>query len=313
MSARARFASLTAIALVVPLLVWLAPAAGAAVGDVELASPNGRDVWPGKKPSDLNVYNGQTAQDATATFRNKRGKVVRTMAVPPTCFFDACTLAESSDGHEVRWNGRNNRGRFVKPGRYTGRIRMINRNGQAHSVSLGNLWVNRLVTRTRENFVEVALRDPTLAALSTIGRCSSVTGPTPNRPWQLRLLSMNRCQSSAGTDDWAFRANRLELWQDDHASRVMSVRIGATGSPVHAGDMASIVVDSSAGRAARPVWRRVAVLDTAGTHLGKAFIPPRGSMNGPSYHLFIQARVVNGNRWRINQFKAIWTYRAFTR
>ncbi len=114
-------------------------------------------------------------------------------------------------------------------------------------MSLGNLWVNRLVTRTRENYVEVALRDPTLAALSTIGRCSSVTGPTPNRPWQLRLLSMNKCRSSAGTDDWAFRANQIELWEDDHASRVISVRIGATGSPVHAGDMASIVVDSSAG------------------------------------------------------------------
>ena len=313
MSARARFASLITLALVVPLLVLLAPSAGAAVGDVELASPNGRDVWPGKKPSDLNVYNGQTEHAATATFRNKRGKVVRTMAVPPTCFFDQCTLAESSDGYEVRWNGKNNAGRYVPPGRYTGVAHLVDANGQPHNVSLGNLWVNRLVTRTRENYVEVALNDPTLAALSTIGRCSSVTGPTPNKPWQLRLLSMNKCRSSAGTDDWAFRANRIELWEDDHASRVISVRIGATGSPVHAGDLASIVVDSSAGTAARPLWRRVVVLDTAGTHLGKPFVVPRGSMNGPRYHLFIQGRVVNGNRWRINQFKAIWTYRAFTR
>jgi len=124
---------------------------------------------------------------------------------------------------------------------------------------------------------------------------------------------MNRCRSSAGIDDWAFNAGRAELWEDDHVSRAISVRIGATGSPVHAGDMATIVVDSSAGTAAHPAWRRVTVLRNAGTHLGKVFTFPRGSMNGPRYHLFVQGLVVNGNRWRINLYKAIWTYRAFTR
>ncbi len=312
MHPRARFAFLITVALVAPLLVLLAPSANAAVGDVELASPNGRDVWPGKKPSDLNVYNSQTEHDATATFRNKRGTVVRTMSVPPTCFFDQCTLAESSDGHEVRWNGTNNRGRVVQPGRYTGRIRLIDRNGQVHNVSLGYLWVNRLVTRTAGGWQETYI-DHRFDSVSTIGRCSSVLGSTPGQPWQVRLLSMSRCRSSAGTDDWAFQAQQLSFFEDPRVDRIMSVRIGATGSPVHAGDVATIVVDSSAGTSPTPVWRRVAELGAAGTHIGSRFVPPRGSMNGPRYQLLIQGRVVNGNRWRINNYEAIWTYRAFRR
>ena len=36
-------------------------------------------------------------------------------------------------------------------------------------------------------------------------------------------------------------------------------------------------------------------------------------MNGPRHNLLIQGRVVNGNRWRVQLYKAIWTYRAFTR
>ncbi len=122
-SVRARFTSLITLALIAPLLVWLAPSASAAVGDVSLAAPNGRDVWPGQKPSALSVDNPATQQDAVVTFRNRRGTLVRTMSAPPTCFFDQCTLAQSSDGHTVRWNGGNNAGKFVRPGRYTGTAR----------------------------------------------------------------------------------------------------------------------------------------------------------------------------------------------
>jgi hypothetical protein len=309
-SARTRLAALIALAIITPLLIWAAPPASAAA-TVDLASPYGRDVWPGKKPSDLAVYDSGRG-DAVATFRNTNGTVVRTMSTPAMCFFDNCFDPESFSDHEVEWDGKNNSGVVVPAGRYTGNLRFVDENGQPQNVSLGNLWVNRLVTRTAGGWQETWI-DHSLDSLSTVGRCSAVLGSTPGQPWQVRLLSMNRCNSSAGTDDWAFRAQRLNFFEDDHVSRIISVRIGATGSPVHAGDVASIVVDSSAGTAPSPTWRRVAELGKAGTHLGKAFTPPRGSMNGPRYNLLIQGRVVNGNRWRVNNYEASWTYRAFTR
>ena len=82
-------APLIVLAVITPLLTWVVPSASADVGDVEIASALGRDVWPARKPSDLNVYNG-SQEDAVATYRNARGTVVRTMAVPPGCFFDSC-------------------------------------------------------------------------------------------------------------------------------------------------------------------------------------------------------------------------------
>jgi hypothetical protein len=151
-----------------------------------------------------------------------------------------------------------------------------------------------------------------MAPFSTVGRCSSVLGQSAGSPYLLRLLSLSRCNSSAGTDDWAFQAQKLHIVDDDHTSRIVSVRIGAVGSPVHAGDMATIVVDSSVGTAFPPTWRRVAVLDTPGSHVGTTFTPPPGTMTG-QYDLLIQGRVVNGNRWRIQYYTASWTYRAWTR
>lgn len=172
--------------------------------------------------------------------------------------------AETWIDHEVDWDGKNNGGAVVPAGRYTGNLRYVDDNGQPQNISLGNLWVNRLVTRTRGGWQETWI-DHSLDSLSTIGRCSSVLGSTPGQAWHVRLLSMSKCNSSAGTDDWAFQAQRLNFFEDDHVSRIISVRIGATGSPVHAGDVASVVVDSSAGTAPSPTWRRVAELGKAGT------------------------------------------------
>ena len=136
-------------------------------------------------------------------------------------------------------------------------------------------------------------------------------GQAPGSPWVIRLLSLNKCRSAAGSDDWAFRASKLFFYEDDHYKRVLSVRIGATGTPVHAGDRAVIVVDTSAGTAPQPTWKRVAVLRKRGKHLGARFIVPMGGMK--DHYLLIQGRTSNGRFWRIRHYDATWTYRAFTR
>ena len=311
-SRRNRVGWLLALALVTPLVVGALPPASAAVGDIEVTGPYGRDVWPGQKPSNMNVYNGGTGH-ADVTIRNLAGTVVRTMSVPPECFFDWCQGTEGAyDGYVVAWDGENNGGAVVPAGRYTGTISFDDRGGQPHTANLGNLWVNRLVTRTSRDYQETFMT-PEFDALSTVGRCSSVLGPVAGTPYKIRMLSMNKCRSSAGTDDWAFRAGQVELWEDPTASRVISVRVGATGSPVHTGDTATMVVDSSAGTASTPTWRRVVEMGRAGTYLGTVLTPPPGSMNRPNFQLLVQSRVVNGNWWRIHFYETLWTYRAWTR
>lgn len=306
---RSRLGGLIALALVTPLMAWATPPAHAAVS-VQPGTANGRDVWPGQKPSDLEVHTGRVTQNATATFRNLSGRVVRRMSVAPECF-DPCFDEGNYTGYVVEWNGTDGSGAVLPAGRYTGTIVLTDADGQ-QTASLGALWINRLVTRTRRNYQETFMTSR-FDALSTVGRCSSVLGPAAGTPYRIRLLSMNRCNSTAGTDDWAFRAGEVTLWEDNHASRVISVRVGATGSPVRAGDTATMVVDSSAGTAAAPTWRRVVEMGRAGTYLGKVFTPPPGSMNRPNFALLVQSRVVNGNRWRIHSYEAAWTYRAWTR
>lgn len=309
-SRRNRVGWLFALALVTPLMVWAAPPAAAGAVSVELGTPLGRDIWPGQKASDLEVYTGRVTQNAVVTFKNLAGTAVRTMSVPPECWAP-CFDEGYYSGYVVEWDGTNNGGATLPAGHYTGSIVLTDADGQ-QTASLGDLWINRLVTRTRSNYQETFMT-PEFDALSTVGRCSSVLGPVSGTPYKIRLLSMSRCNSSAGTDDWAFRAGKVELWEDDHAARVISVRVGATGSPVHAGDTATMVIDWSAGTAPTPTWRRVVEMGRAGTYLGSAFTPPPGSMNRPNFDLLVQNRVVNGNRWRIHFYEAVWTYRAWTR
>ena len=307
---RNRVGWLFALALLTPLMVWAAPPASAAEVSVQLGTPLGRDIWPGQKTSDLDVYTGQVTQNAIATFKNPAGTVVRTMSVPPECW-DPCFDEGLYRGYEVDWDGTNNSGAVLPAGRYTGSIALTDADGQ-QTASLGFMWVNRLVTRTSRDYQETFMT-PEFDALSTVGRCSSVLGPVAGTPYKIRMLSMNKCRSSAGTDDWAFRAGQVELWEDPTASRVISVRVGATGSPVHTGDTATMVVDSSAGTAPTPTWRRVVEMGRAGTYLGTVFTPPPGSMNRPNFQLLVQSRVVNGNWWRIHFYETLWTYRAWTR
>ena len=314
MGARRVLVAFTSVMVALGALVVLAPPpAGAAPGQVYLGAPEGRDVWPNRKRSALNVDNPGTETDAIVRFRNSRGVLVRTFSTPPECFFDSCTLAESSDGHNVDWDGKNNAGVNVAPGRYTGTIHMVDSGGQPHDVSLGNVWVNRLVTRTEPVGFQETWKDPEAAPYGVVGRCSQVLGPTSGTPWLIRLLSMNKCDSAEGTDDWAFHAQKLALAWDNHTSRILSVRVGAKGSPPRAGETGSIVVDASAGGSAEPQWRRVVELGKAGTHVSAPITVPRGRLNKPPFELLVQGRVVNGNRWRIEYFVAGWTYRAFTR
>ena len=179
MSVRTRSTSLLTLALIAPLLVWLAPPASAAVGDVSLAAPNGRDVWPGQKPSALGVDNPAPSSDAIVTFRNRRGTLVRTMSAPPTCFFDHMHPGPVLRRPQV--SGTAGTTRAVRRLRALHRhCPLIDQNGQPHNTSLGNLWVNRLVTRTRAASVETGVYHP-LDALSTIGRCSPVARTAARR------------------------------------------------------------------------------------------------------------------------------------
>ena len=79
------------------------------------------------------------------------------------------------------------------------------------------------------------------------------------------------------------------------------------------GDVARIVVDSSAGKAAAPTWRRVAVLRKRGTHMGDRFTIPAGSIGRGPYELLIQGRVLNGDRYRIANYVATWKFRVWRR
>jgi hypothetical protein len=141
MSARRVLVAFASVVVVVlgSLVVFAPPPAVAVPGDVYLSEPEGRDVWPNRKPSALNVDNPGTDTDAIVRFRNSNGTLVRTFSTPPECFFDSCTLAESSDGHNVHWDGKNNAGVNVAAGKYTGVIHMIDSGGQPHDVSLGNV------------------------------------------------------------------------------------------------------------------------------------------------------------------------------
>lgn len=295
------------------LLVGPAPANAA---DVEV-SPNipvGREVFPGEKPASLSVYDAGFLEPATVVWRRKStGVKVRTMSVDPYCFFDQCTLGEGSgfyDGYLVEWDGKGNGGVVRAPGAYTGTI-TIKHGSETESYPLGTVWIDHLVTR-RPTYSHAAYPDPELASVSFVGSCSSVAGRATGTPWNLRLLSLNRCGSSAGGGDWAFAAQLLEYPAGPRIKRLLSVRVGARGAPVFPGDVARIVVDSSAGTASSPTWRRVAVLRQSGTHMGDTFTIPPGSIGRGPYELLIQGRAMDGDRYRIANYVATWTFRAWT-
>ena len=135
--------------------------------------------------------------------------MVRTMSVDPVCFFDQCTLGEGSgfyDGYLVEWDGKGNGGVVRAPGAYTGRIHIKHGCRLTESYSLGTVWINHLVTRaarrsrTRRTPTKVSLRS------ASFGSCSSVAGRASGTPWNLRLLSLNRCEAQPG-GDWAFAAH----------------------------------------------------------------------------------------------------------
>ncbi len=305
------------LALAVASSVLLVGPAPANAADVEV-SPNiplGREVFPGDKPASLSVYDAGLREPATVVWRRKSTRaLVRTMSVDPVCFFDQCTLGEGSgfyDGYLVEWDGKGNGGVVRAPGAYTGRIH-IKHGSVTESYSLGTVWINHLVTR-RPTISHAAYPDESLAAVSFVGSCSSVAGRASGTPWNLRLLSLNRCGSSAGGGDWAFAAQLLEYPGSARVHRLLSVRIGARGAPVFPGDVARIVVDSSAGTAADPTWRRVAVLRESGTHMGETFTIPPGSIGRGPYELLIQGRVMDGDRYRIANYVATWTFRAWAR
>jgi len=304
------------LALAVASSVLLVEPSAASAPRVEVSgnSPLGRDVFPGKKPASLSVYDPGQLGAATVVFRrSSSGARVRTMSVDPYCFFDQCAMGEGSgfyDGYLVEWDGKGDGGVVRPAGAYTGTI-TIRHGSETESYPLGTVWIDHPVT-TRPTFSHSAYPDQELAAVSFVGRCSSVAGQAIGTP-RLRLLSLSRCRSSAGSADWAFSAQRLSYGDGPRVHRLLSVRVGARGGPLTRGDIARIVVDSSAGTAATPTWRRVAVLRGSGTHMGDTFTIPPGSIGKGPYELLIQGRVMGGDRYRIENYVATWTFRAWRR
>ena len=268
---RRRTTGLVAVALAcVAMLVGPSglPPAGADTGDVHVQPP-GREVWPGEKSTNILVDNSGATAPATATFSNAKG-VRRTMTVQPACFFDACTAGGPYDGYSVTWDGLGNGGAMQAPGVYKGSLAFTDGGGQAHAVSLGTIYVAHLRTMSTYLYpAPLATPDSSLASVSTIGRCSSVAGAAPESRWTLRLLSLSRCESRTGTDDWAFAGQRLTEY-NPRGQRLISVQLGAEGSPVTGGDRATIVLDASFGRSSAPAWRRVAVISREGVSTAPA-------------------------------------------
>jgi hypothetical protein len=173
------------------------------------------------------------------------------------------------------------------------------------------VYVDHLVTKRQTETHQDALPDPSLGSFSTVGRCSSV-GLGPDGARMLRLLSLRFCGSTAGSDDWAFAAQRLRH-ADQRGQRLVSVKVGAVGSPVAKGDLATVVADSSASSAGSPTWRRVATLRGSGSHWGSVLTVPTTAQPHQPYSILIQGRVTEGNRYRIQWWQSVWTYRAWAR
>jgi len=55
------------------------------------------------------------------------------------------------------------------------------------------------------------------------------------------------------------------------------------------------------------------VLRKRGTHMGDTFTSPAGSIGRGPYELLIQGRVLNGDRYRIANYVATWTFRVWRR
>jgi hypothetical protein len=307
----ARVVVLTLVALCLLVGSSGLPPAAADTGDVHTGEFFGREVWPGEKSTDLLVDSSNATEPATATFSNPKG-VRRTMTIQPSCFSDTCGPDGPYDGYRIRWNGLGNGGAMQPVGQYEGALSFTDGGNQPQEVSMGTIYVGRLVTnRTNLYPAPLAKPDPSLASLSTIGKCSSVAGAAPQSQWTLRLLSLSHCSSRARTDDWAFEAQQLTEF-NERGRRLVSVTIGAWGAPVRAGDRAGIVLDTSFGTSSTPRWRRVALLTREGHHMGTTFRVPPGTVARAPYHFLIQGRVTDGNRFRIRRWHAQLEYRMWT-
>jgi hypothetical protein len=309
---RTRMARVVALTLV-PLCLLVGPSglapAGADAGDVHV-NTYGREVWPGDKSTSILVDNFGATEPATVTITTA-GKVRRTMTIQPACFFDACTTGGPYDGYSIEWDGLGNGGGMQAPGTYHGSLAFIDNSDQPHEVSLGSLFVAHLETVNIFLYpAPLAKPDSSLASVSTIGRCSSVAGGATESRWTLRLLSLSRCDSRAGTDDWAFAAQRLTAY-NDRGQRLISVRLGAEGSPVNGGDLATIVLDTSFGHSSAPTWKRVAVISREGGQYGAEYRVPPGAVAHAPYPFLIQGRVTDGNRFRVRRWHAVVKYRAW--
>ena len=310
---RTRLGWMVALAVAAATVLVATPPAQADYGDVHEHSPAGREVFPGTKATSLEFEAYPTSEEANAvaTIRKPGGRVVRTMHVEPVCI-PSCEFNGDLDAYIIEWGGRNNAGVMQQPGRYVGHL-TLGTPQHRNTYPLGSVWIDHLVTRS-STVDQTAQPDPDLSSISPVGDCSSVAGPRQGTPWNLRLLSLSRCDSTEGMDDWAFSAEHLSYSTGTRAQRLVSVTVGADGSPAHAGDVARIVVDSTGGTASQPTWKRVLVMPpSGGTHMGDTFTVPMGSQIASPYDLLVQARTLEGDKYRLSHYRTTWTYRAWSR
>ena len=305
-----RLGWMAALAVAAATLIGVPPA-HADYGDVHEHSPAGREVFPGAKATSLEFEANPTSESANAvvTIREPGGRVVRTMPVEPVCI-PSCEFNGTLDAYVIEWGGRNNAGVMQQAGRYVGHITLGN--PQRRTYPLGSMWIDHLVTRN-STVNQTALPDPSLSSISPVGDCSSVAGPKSGTEWNLRLLSLSRCDSTEGTDDWAFSAERLSHSTGPRAQRLISVTVGAVGSPAHAGDVARILVDSTGGTSDQPTWKRVLVMPPSGAGVGETFTVPVGSQIASPYDLLVQARTMEGDKYRLSHYRVYWKYRVWSR
>ena len=272
-----------------------------------------RDVR-GARPASVSVAGTNDPRyRGTLHVTDAQGKEVWAATTAPDCRDEDCTSVPDMTEpawYDFSWNGTTTDGAKLPAGEYHAAMTVADSWGRAvEVVDVGSLWIDHLVTETTTRRYTPA--DSTWS-YSTIGRCSSSTKPGPHRwPGSVGILSLSRCRSTAGTDDWAFRTFYLTLRGVPGQHRLISYRASAYGAPVRRGMRGAIASDLS-GTFEYPEWRTTGVLSGGlGWHDAARVAPAADTAH--RFYAIVQARVANGSKWDIRVWRVSWTYSAWRR
>jgi flagellar hook assembly protein FlgD len=280
-----------------------------------------RDVWPGFRRSRIHVVDRShgllstrllpgvvlpefgSASPAMFTVRSSAGSLIRRDTVSGSSFGDGGT----DDHYEWTWGGTNQAGTVRPPGNYAVTLTANDNWGRSTTVPVGSMRIGHKVTRRLT--VRFSPRIARYPAFTVKGRCSSITYPGPHGwPGSAGLLSGTRCPSRRGTADQVFKSFYLHRWRDT-ASRILSVRVDAFGTPMRRRQHATLVLQTGTRNVA---WRRLAVLRQGlRWHNGTTYRrsePANGQLTSVA-----QVRVTDGNRYDLRYLRATWTFKDWTR